>query len=512
MAEVALKHEKAKLVKTLKRWDLVFFSVCAIIGLDAVAGLAKWGLGQGITWFVIFVFLFLLPYGLVTAELGAAFPAEGGIYTWARMAYGKLPGELTAILYWISNAIWIGGSLAGVTIASINAFFLEPNGKADVGTLGSIIIGLIFVWVNIAIAVMALKRGKWAANIGAWVKAIAVISFSLLVIINLIKHGLPAGHIAGSTFTPSISGFLAVIGAIIFLFVGFELESGASEEMTNPQHDVPIGILRSGIITTILYVMVVGGILLSLPEKELTTSSGLTGAFSLVNKAVVGTGGGAKLMGYFFGIVIIMTLIGSGSVWILGSCRVQAVAALDGAAPRGLGKFGSQGTPTAMAWLSGVVGSIFVVAVFWISSSGGGTLNNAMAVFLGIALSTAVLAYIFTIPATITLRRKFPDVHRPFIVPGGKFGLWLCVILAEAGIILTGFTLLWPGLIDGILGQKYDIVDSWGVSRKFFELTTFGSFIVICLVGVVFYLWGRSQTKGAETTTEELLEGVVEEA
>ena len=92
MPEVELKQEKAKLVKTLQRWDLIFFSVCAIIGLDAVAGLAKWGLGQGIVWFIIFVFLFLLPYGSVTAELGAAFPAEGGIYTWARMAYGKLPG------------------------------------------------------------------------------------------------------------------------------------------------------------------------------------------------------------------------------------------------------------------------------------------------------------------------------------------------------------------------------------------------------------------------------------
>ena len=513
MAEVALRKEKAKLVRTLKRWDLVFFSVCAIIGLDAVAGLAKWGLGQGVTWFVIFVFLFLLPYGLVTAELGAAFPAEGGIYTWARMAYGKLPGELTAILYWISNAVWIGGSLAGVTIASINGFFLEPNHKADVGWVGSIVIGLIFVWVCIAIAVMSLKHGKWAANIGAWVKAIAVIAFAILVVANLAKHGLPSGIAGAHTYVPSISGFLAVIGSIIFLFVGFELESGASEEMTNPQRDVPIGILRSGIITSALYIIVLLGILFTLPVKELTTSSGLTGAFSLVNKTVIGTGGGAKFIGYLFGIVIILTLIGSGSVWILGSCRVQAVAALDGAAPRWLGKFGSQGTPTSMAWLSGIVGSAFVIVVFYLSHlSNANTLNNAMAVFLGIALSTAVLAYIFTIPATITLRRKFPDVHRPFLVPGGTFGLWLCVVLSEIGIVLTGFTLLWPGLIDKVLGQTYSISDNWGVSRSFFELVTFGSFIVICLVGVIFYLIGRAQSKGADVTTAELLEGVVEDS
>ncbi len=246
-----------------------------------------------------------------------------------------------------------------------------------------------------------------------------------------------------------------MIGAIIFLFVGFELESGASEEMVNPQHDVPVGILRSGIITSVLYIIVLLGVLFTLPVKELTTSSGLTGAFALVNKTVIGTGGGAKFIGYLFGIVMILTLIGSGSVWILGSCRVQAVAALDGAAPRGLGKFGTQGTPTAMAWLSGIIGSAFVIVVFYVSHlSNADTLNNAMAVFLGIALSTAVLAYIFTIPATITLRKKFPDVHRPFVVPGGQFGLWLSVILAEAGIVLTGFTLLWPGFIDKILGQS----------------------------------------------------------
>jgi glutamate:GABA antiporter len=512
VADVELKQEKAKLVKSLKRWDLVFFSVCAIIGLDAVAGLAKWGLGQGVTWFIIFVFLFLLPYGLVTAELGAAFPAEGGIYTWARMAYGRLPGELTAILYWISNAIWIGGSLAAVTIASVNAFFLEPNGKGDVGTIGSIIIGLIFVWVCIGISVVSLKHGKWAGNIGAWTKAIAVLGFAIIVIASLVKHGVPAGIADAHSYVPSISGFLAVVGSIIFLFVGFELESGASEEMVNPQHDVPVGILRSGIITSVLYIIVLLGILFTLPVKELTTSSGLTGAFAAVNKNVFGAGGGAKFLGYIFAIDIILTLIGSGSVWILGSCRVQAVAALDGAAPRFLGKFSAQGTPSAMAWLSGIVGSAFVIIVFWVSSSGGDTLNSAMAVFLGIALSTAVLAYIFTIPATITLRRKFPDVHRPFIVPGGQGGLWLCVILSEIGIVLTGFTLLWPGLIDGVLGQKYSIMDSWGVSRSFFELVTFGSFIVICLLGVVFYLIGRAQTKGADVSTEELLEGVVEEA
>ena len=110
MEEVGLKQEKAKLQKVLRRWDLVFFSVCAIITLDAISGLAQFGLWQAVTWLVIFIFIFLLPYGMITAELASTFPAEGGIYAWVRMAYGKLPAGITAILYWIANAIWIGGT------------------------------------------------------------------------------------------------------------------------------------------------------------------------------------------------------------------------------------------------------------------------------------------------------------------------------------------------------------------------------------------------------------------
>jgi glutamate:GABA antiporter len=181
----------------------------------------------------------------------------------------------------------------------------------------------------------------------------------VLVTAFLIKKGLPAGHAPMSGLKPSVTGFLAVFGSIIFLFSGFELEAGASEEMVNPQRDVPIGVLRSGAISAILYVMVIAGILLALPEKTLAGASGFTGAFQAVNQGVFGTGGGAKFLGYIFAIIIILTLVTSGSVWILGVCRVEALAALDGAAPRILGRFGKQGTPIPMAILSGVVGSFF---------------------------------------------------------------------------------------------------------------------------------------------------------
>jgi glutamate:GABA antiporter len=509
MAGVELKQEKAKLKRVLRRWDLVFFSVCAIIGLDAIAGVARFGLWQAVTWLVIFVFVFLLPYGLVSAELASTFPVEGGIYTWVRMAYGKLPAGITAMLYWVANAIWIGGTLSGVTIAAINAFFLAPNHHADLGWLASTVIGLVFVWLSIWVAVISLKHGKWVVNAGAWVKAIAVLFFGVLVVGFLIKKGLPPGHAPLRSLKPSVSGFLAVIGSIVFLLVGFELESGASEEMVDPQRDVPIGVLRSGAITAVLYILVVAGILLALPEKTLSSANGFTGAFAAVNSGVFGAGGGARLLGYVFAIVIILTLISSGSVWILGSCRVEAIAALDGAAPRILGRFSKQGTPVSMAILSGIVGSFFVIYILAVLK---GSLTSFFSVMLSLVLSTAVLCYLFSLPAVITLRKKFPDVPRPFRVPGGRVGLWISVLLSEVGVVLTGFTLLWPGFIDHyLLGQSYSISDTWGVGRRYFEAVTFGSFIVIVLVAVGFWAWGRRESRGAQTTESDLLAGAIEE-
>jgi len=83
--------EKAKLRKVLGRMDLVLFTACAIVGLDSVAAAAE-AAAQAITWLVISLVLFLIPYGMITAELGSAFPVEGGPYEWARMAFGRPAG------------------------------------------------------------------------------------------------------------------------------------------------------------------------------------------------------------------------------------------------------------------------------------------------------------------------------------------------------------------------------------------------------------------------------------
>jgi len=82
-------QEKKKLIKSLRRFDLLLFLVCAIVGLDTLGQVSSYG-AQTFTWVIILAVAFLFPYALVIAELGSAFTQEGGPYEWMKLAWGRL--------------------------------------------------------------------------------------------------------------------------------------------------------------------------------------------------------------------------------------------------------------------------------------------------------------------------------------------------------------------------------------------------------------------------------------
>ncbi len=501
MPEVEMRTEKAKLNKTMRRWDLALFTACAIIGFDSLAYTTSVGLGQAITWLIITFFIFLIPLGFLMSEVTAAFPAEGGIYAWCRMTLGKLTSEITTFMYWVSNPVWVGGTLTAVTIGVIDVFFTPSH---PLGTAASIVVGLVYTWVVIFLSVINLKYGKWTGNLGTIIKGIIMVVMAVLAILFLARHGIPKGIAPASSYTPSITGFLAIIGVICFLWFGFELAGSAGEEMVNPQKDVPRSILTGGGITTVMYVVVMLCMLLVLKEKDLTAASGIPAAAQAVMSDAVGSGA-AKVIGYFLGVLFILQYVSSGSIWMLGACRVQAVAALDGSAPRILGKFSKQGTPATMAILSGIVSSVMCVIVFLATS---GSLKEFIGVMIALDTSLTVVVYVFVIPAIVRLRTTHPHVHRPFVVPGGAVGLWACAAITWILSVITCITLLWPGLLNNMLGQSYSISDNWGMSRLRFELMDLGTFIVLLLIAVGFWAYGRTQGTVAE---DAVIEGVVED-
>jgi len=479
----AMNEERKKLKKVLTRFDLVCFTIAAFISIDTIAATAAYGGGQTIIWILFAMILYLLPSGLIVAELGSTFPVEGGPYAWPRMAFGRLAGAVTATFYWMSNPTWIGGTLAGTVVATLSSGLMLNNGGFS--TTWSIIIGLAVTWAIVGLSIIEVKWGRWTGILGTFVRIALVAIFLILVAWFIIDKGKPAGTIVWADLKPSVTGFLAVIGLLQFLFVGFELSSGASEEMRHPQRDVPAMIIRSGLITVAIVLLMIVPILLVIPLKDVSNVAGFADAYNAV-KGVLG--GGAGPVGWLAGILIILTIISAGGVWLQGSARVQAVAGLDGCAPRILGKFSKSGTPIAMNIISALVGSAFVILVFTLAN---GSLSSFFAVMLALVVSLTSMQYAFIMPAVIVLRKKYPDRKRPYTVPGGMVGLWIAVVATEIMIALTTVTLLWPGLLDRLMGQQFSIMDYWGTSRVFFEVVTLGSLAVIILMAVIFWAVGR---------------------
>ena len=218
------------------------------------------------------IVVYLVPYGMIVSELGSAFPYEGGPYVWTRLAYGRLAGAYTATFYWMSNPVWVGSTVAAVVVAAVNSFFLASHNP--LGTWASIAVGLGVVWACTALSSIELKWGKWAGAIGTIVRLLTWAIFIALVVVFLFTKGKPAGTITVSDLKPSIVGFLAVIGLLQFLFVGFELSSGASEEMKDPQKDIPKMIVRSGIIASLVTGSMILGVLLGCPATRSRRSPG----------------------------------------------------------------------------------------------------------------------------------------------------------------------------------------------------------------------------------------------
>jgi len=277
--------EKRKLKKSLFRFDMIFFTVCAILAIDTLSQSASYGF-QTIFWLVASAATFLIPYGLLTSELGSTFPVEGAVFEWVRLAFGHFAGAITAVLYWLSNPIWLGGTLAAGAIAAMDALW----GTHIANNTGlSIIIGLAFVWTAVTMNILSLRSMKWVPNLGSFVKIGLFVLFGVLVVITGTQNGFKGD--TSNFFPTNIAVFVGVIGVLIFQWVGFEMQSNASEEMENPQRDIPRSVALSGVISVVSYAIPIAGIVLLLGSKDLSNvTSFATGYQTAVGNALGGVG------------------------------------------------------------------------------------------------------------------------------------------------------------------------------------------------------------------------------
>lgn len=492
MAEIAIEHttrlaleEKAKLKKVFRRLDMILFTVCAMVGMDLIGTLAGLGL-QAVTWLVVLAALFLIPYALIMSELGTSFPQEGGPYEWVKLAFGRVHAGIFAVFYWITNPFWVGGALAFTAVAAIDSQWFSVSS----GSFLDYLLKIVFVWFSIIVAIVSFDKGKWIPNAGAMARAFLVALFILTTAIYAIKngvHGLSAGDLS-----PTAAGFLGIVPLAIFAFVGFELQANAAEEMVDPQRDIPVSVSRSGVLATIAYTVPVLGVLFVLPKGEI---EGLSGFITAAETAYNDVWGGAG--GFLLNVTVallILALATSGAVWMMGSDRTQAVAAMDGTFFPFFGRFNAAlGTPVRVNILSGVVATIFTVVATMIATSGGEGANAAFGVVLTIAITTTLLSYLWVFPAAYKLRRNQASVPRIYRVPGGDNGMLAAVILTTFFTAVGSIEAVFPGVLWSLLGQDYgSFFDAWGVSRAKFEFLTVGSLVAVVVLAAVGYAAGKS--------------------
>ncbi|MFD1048100.1 APC family permease [Kibdelosporangium lantanae] len=253
-----LDEQRSRLRQSLRRTDVVFFLLCTLVGLDTIGGVAAKG-PEGLTWMVILAVVFFLPYGMLVAELGTAFPVEGGPYVWTKLAFGRVVAGVNQVLYWLTNPVWIGGSLTIIALTTFRTFFV------DLDTVGTYVFGLVFIWAGVLAVVASLRVGKWIPTAGALARIVLLGFFTVSVIVYGARNGLQP--LDGGHLVPTYVGFVALVPFIIFNFVGFELPTAATEEMNDPQRTVPFAILRSGVASLLLYGGPIVGILLVVPAE-----------------------------------------------------------------------------------------------------------------------------------------------------------------------------------------------------------------------------------------------------
>ena len=412
------------------------------------------------------------------------------------MAGGRYFAALGSMLYWISNPLWIGGTLSITAIGAISLFFFgdlnyQVGGSAATNAIFRIVVALIFIWGVTWSAILSLHVGKWLMVFGSYAKFGLIALFTVLSIWYFAGGHATGEHVSAADFVPTSGIFIAVIPILIFQWVGFELQNGAGEEMVNPQRDVPRAIIRGGTIAVICYTLLIGVSLFTLSKSQLTNVGTFLSAFRSVDSVL---GPLATPVVWLVAIAIVIGLASSGGSWVIGADRTYAIASLDRTAPSIFGRFsGRYGTPIFVNTMTGIVASLAMIAAVIITAFGSGSIVTLFGIVIGFVISTTTLSYLFIFPSYLILRYKYPNVNRPYQVPGGMVGAWIVCLLPLAFAAVASFFILWP--TDATVANN-------GITRFTYEISQFAPLAIIVLLTTVFYIWGHAEKHNKDVVVD----------
>ncbi len=386
--------------------------------------------------------------GLCYAELASLIPVSGSTYTYTYATLGEIfawiigwdlvleygAGAATVAVGW---AGYFADTLAGFGIhpppALMTAYFADP--AAHGGTLAPGLFNFpaaVVVLLLTAILTQGTRESSRFNNV--------IVTIKVCVVIAVIIFGAP--HVNPANWSPLVpentgefghfgwSGVVSGASVVFFAYIGFDAVSTAAQEAHTPQRDVPIGILGSLIICTVLYIAVAAVATGIVPYKELGVPDPI--AVAMDHTGVAWLSWAVKL-GALAGLTTAMLVL------LFGQTRVFYAMAQDGLLPPVFAKLHPNWrTPAISQTLVGVLTAMIA-----------GLLPIEI---LGKLVNIGTLAaFALVCGAVLHLRRSSPDLHRPFRAPGIPWlpvlGILSCLALMAFLPLLTWISLFgWTGI------------------------------------------------------------------
>lgn len=397
--------------------------ICVVFVAEAAAPVAAIGNSQ-FFWWIFMIVLFLIPYGLISSELGTTYQGDGGLYDWINKAYpGTRWGARAAWWYWLNFPLWMASLAVMVPELLDFAFGIQ------IGTVPSLLIQLAFVWIVTIIAFYPVCDSIVILNICAVIKVVLAVLVGVMGIYFGIKNGF-ANDMSFRSFLPSFDlGSLSFISVIIFNMLGFEVVCTFSDDMTNPKKQIPNAIVVGGLLIAAIYLLGGFGISAAVPVSEINTSSGLLDAFTAM-------GVENKIFLAAIALLFMITLFGNMISWSMGVNSTAAYAADNGDMPAIFKKrWAKNDMPIGSALMNGIIASIIVVIGVVLSVAA--PESDLFWTFFSLNLVLLLISYLPVFPAFLKLRRVDPDTERPFRVPGGKGLQKLMAIIPMILIVLS---------------------------------------------------------------------------